>query len=1141
MMNHKRLRLTQIALSLSLVFAAPAFAQNTTSAIGGRISASDGKPAAGATVHIVHVESGSVSTVTTDAEGRYVARGLRAGGPYTITITKNGVSEKRDNIFVELAETASVDATIGQAMQTVTIAGSNAARADKFNKATQGTVTTISSADLEIQGSIQRSLQDYARMDPRVSQTDKERNEISVAGQNSRFNSMTIDGVAVSDTFGLEGSGSPFAKQPISIEAIQSSQINVANYDVTQKGYTGANINAVTKSGTNKFKGSVYTVFRNEDMAGDRFNLSTGAYTKPQPFQTTTKGATLGGPIIQDKLFFFVNYEKYKSSLSTPAFGPLGSSLTNIGITPAAISSISALAKSKYGMDLGGMEASGAAMNVTDKLVKVDWNINDDHRMMVRWSKTDQAEPIFSGFGSSSLSLSSNWYTQGKVLETKVAQLYSDWTPNFSTEVKWSNRQYDAVPKVGSTLPAMGFQFTGANPAGTPAGVSTANRFLNAGTEFSRQRNVLGTNTDDMYVGANWSLGAHELKFGADMNKNEVTNIFLQNVYGNYTFACIDNVVYSFQATPATCNNLSYDQRVQAMLENFGNGRPSSFSVQVPAAGRTFDDAIAHFTLKNTGLFVQDTWSVTDRLTVNAGVRVDMTDLPERPTRNAAVQAAYVAGNPATGARATGGFGLDNTNTIDGQKLWQPRVGFNYKIDHERPTQVRGGAGLFQGVAMSVWMANPYQNNGVATRTVSCSGSTTSACPNGTFNPDVTKQVTNFPGATSAANVDALAPGFRQPSIWKANLAFDHELPWYNMVLTTELLALRTKDGIYYRNLNLGEATKTGTDGRALYYTTQGLNPNCWNATGGMITTGTVNGFNCAGARNKALSNAAFGNVFVATNTKEGQSNLATVSLSRPLIGGFGWSVSYTYTDAEEVSPLQASTASSTYGARGSFNPNENVVANSQYMVKDRIAALVNFRKAFFGNYRTTFGLNYEGRSGKPYNWTFNNDANGDSITSNDLMYIPRAPGSGDVIFAGDTATNHANEDKFWAVVNQYRALRNSKGGIVKRGESFAPWAHNFDLRISQEIPGFMTGHKGVFRFDIQNLGNLLNKRWGHINEVGYSSSGGVSRSFVDFGGVDPVTGKYVYRVRDAVEDYDVRQVRGESQWSIQASLRYEF
>src|SRR5471032_997621 len=293
MINHKRLRLTQIALSLSIALAAaPSFAQNTTSAIGGRISAADGKPAGGAVVTIVHTESGTVNNVVTDAEGRYVARGLRTGGPYTITITKDGVTEKRENVFIQLAETASVDATLGAQLQTVTIAGIAGGRSDKFSKTNMGAGTSITTTELAIQGSINRNLQDYARSDPRVSQTDKERGEMSVAGQNSRYNSLTIDGVAVNDTFGLESNGSPTAKQPISIEAIQSVQVNVANYDVTQKGYTGGNINAVTKSGTNTVKGSVYYVFRNDRLAGDRYNDTAGTYIAPPPSKDTTKGVT---------------------------------------------------------------------------------------------------------------------------------------------------------------------------------------------------------------------------------------------------------------------------------------------------------------------------------------------------------------------------------------------------------------------------------------------------------------------------------------------------------------------------------------------------------------------------------------------------------------------------------------------------------------------------------------------------------------------------------------------------------------------------------------------------------------------------------------------------------------------------------
>jgi outer membrane receptor protein involved in Fe transport len=1137
MMNQKRLRLTQIAFSLSLALAAPAFAQNTTSAIGGRISAADGKPAAGAQITVLHVESGSVSNVTTDAEGRYVARGLRAGGPYTITITQNGVTEKREGVFIELAQTANVDATIGAQMQTVTIAGS-AVRNERFSKSSMGSGTNIGAAELAIQASIQRNLQDYARTDPRVSQTDKERGELSVAGQNSRYNSLTIDGVAVNDTFGLEANGSPTAKQPISIEAIQSVQVNVANYDVTQKGYTGGNINAVTKSGTNQVKGSVYYVFRNDKLAGDRYNAATDTYAPPAPFKETTRGATIGAPLIKDKLFIFANYEKLESTRTAPAFGPIGSSLTNVGVTPAAIASAQNIAKNTYGIDIGTDQVpAGTALNVTDKLVKFDWNINDDHRLMVRWSKTSQSEPIFTGLSSTGLSLSSEWYAQVKEIETKVAQLTSDWTPTFSTELKFSVRDYDSVPKLNATLPLIGLQFSGATPPGTPSTVSTGNRFLNFGTDNSRQFNVLGTKTKDAYAGANWALGDHEVKFGADLNSNEVSNAFLQNVWGNYTFNCIANAAYQFKggAVLPSCSGISAADYEAAVLENFRLGRPSSYTVQVGAPGHSLNDAVAGFTMKDYGLFVQDTWSVTKNLTVSAGVRVDYTNINERPITNPTVA---LAAGPLVGGRATGGFGLDNTFTFDGQKLWQPRAGFNYQFETERKTQLRGGAGLFQGAALSVWLTNPFQNTGMATQIVSCGTSGFGACPltGGTFSPDITKQPSNFTGSQPAANVDGLATGLRQPSVWKANIALDHELPWYNMVVSGEFLKIKTRDAIYYQNLNLGAPTKIGTDGRQLFYTAQGFSSLCYTATGSVNT-----GANCSDNRAKAQSNKNFNNVLVATQTDLGYSNLATMSLSRPLIGGFGWSVSYTYSEAKEASPLTSSTSSSNYASRSIFNPNENVEANSAYLVKDRVNAMINFRKAFWGSYRTTFGLFYEGRAGKPYSWTINNDLNGDGLAGNDLMYIPSKPGSGDVIFVGDTATNHANEDKFWNIVNGNRALRNAAGGVVQRNSAFAPWTNSFDMRIAQELPSFFAGHKATFTFDIFNVGNLLNKKWGRINEVGFQTNGGQARSFVDFAGIDTATGKYMYRLRDSVESYDVRQVKGESQWALQATFKYEF
>ncbi|OBV40080.1 MULTISPECIES: TonB-dependent receptor [Janthinobacterium] len=1151
MINHKRLRLTQIALSLSIALAAaPSFAQNTTSSIGGRISSSNGQPAAGATVTIVHTESGSVSNVTTDAEGRYVARGLRAGGPYTITVTKDGQIEKREGVYVQLAETASVDATLGAQMQTVNVTGTGA-RAQIFNRSNMGAGTNIGANELAMQASIQRNLQDYARADPRVSQTDKERGELSVAGQNSRYNSMTIDGVAVNDTFGLESNGSPTAKQPISIDAIQSVQVNVANYDVTQKGYTGANINAVTKSGTNEFKGSVYYVFRNDKMAGDRYNNAKDTYYSPEKFRETTKGASVGGPLIQDKLFFFANKEKLESTRTAPSFGPLGSSMTNVGVTQSAIDQARAIAQSQYGLNIGTTEVpAGTKMTVDDTLLKLDWNINDNHRAMVRYSKTDQSEPMFTGVTSSGIALNSAWRQQNKTIETTVGQWFADWTPTFSTEFKVSSRDYESLPKNNSTLPTMALQFSGALPAGSPAGVSTSNRYLNFGTDQSYQHNELRTKTKDVYLGANWALGDHEVKFGSDFSKNDIYNAYLQNINGNYNFACINNVAYSFVpknpdgTTTFNCSTASSAIHQQAVLENFRIGRPNGYQVQVPVPGGSLQNAISDFSMKNYGFFAQDVWTINKQLTIQYGVRVDKAGISDRPLRNVPAAAPTVAGvvNLADtrrgGTAQTGGFGLDNTQTIDGQTLVQPRVGFNYKFESARPTQLRGGFGLFQGAAASVWLSNPFSNPGVATAVIGCGTGFAVACPSvgGTFNPDPNNQPTNI-GATPANNVDFLSPELRQPSIWKGNLAFEHELPWMGLVFGAEYLRTQNKDAIYYENLNLGTATRTGTDGRALYYTANAYNTACWTSNGGLSTTAAAS---CANASNRALKNINYNNVLLAKKTDKGAGNLVTLSLTQPMSKGFGWSVAYTYTDATEVAPLTSSVSNSNFNARAILNPNENIAANSSYLVKDRFNAVFNWQQRFFDNYKTTFGLFYEGRKGKPYSWTYNNDLNGDGVNGNDLMYIPSRPGSGEVVFRGDTATSHANEDRFWAFVNGNGDLRNTAGGVTKRNGSFSPWTNSFDMRISQEVPGFFKGNKGVFTMDFFNVGNMINRKWGRINEMAFRSAGGQTRNFVDFAGLD-ANGRYIYQVRDKVEDYTVRQQKGESQWALQATVKYEF
>ncbi|MES2018248.1 MAG: carboxypeptidase-like regulatory domain-containing protein [Pseudomonadota bacterium] len=1135
MIIHKRIQLTKLALALSIALsAAPTFAQNTTSAIAGRISGADGKPASGATVSIVHTESGSVSNVTTDSEGRYVARGLRTGGPYTIIITKNGVTEKREGIYTVLAETAAVDAVMGAPIQQVTVTGSSS-RANVFSRTNMGAGTSIGATELATQASIGRNLQDYARADPRVAQTDKERGEMSVAGQNFRFNSMTIDGVSVNDTFGLESNGSPTVRQPLSIEAIQSVQVNVANYDVTQKGYTGANVNAVTKSGTNTWKGAGYFAFRNDKMAGDRYNVGDDSYYS-EPYKETTKGAWVSGPLIKDTLFLFALVEENKSTRNVPSFGIIGSPATNVAITQSAVTAAQDIAKNTWGMDIGTLKAPpGFGLILREKTIKLDWNINDDHRANIRYTGTSQAEPFFGGsstFTASNIGLSSIFYSQAKQIDSTVAQLFSDWTPAFSTELKISQRDLDSVPNNQARLPTMQLQFSGLVPEGTKSGP----RSLNFGTEPNRHVNALNTKTTDLYAGGNWHIGEHELKFGFDHTKNTIFNAFLPSTYGNYTFSCMDSsgaVVYSFGAI--TCKTASTALIEQAVLENFKLGRASSYSLQQPAPNHTFEEAFGSFSMANTGLFFQDTWNVTPALTLNYGVRLDRNTVNGKPLANAAAAAPMVPGNATTRTRQSGGFGIDNTFTIDGQNLFQPRFGFNYKLPTATKMQLRGGAGLFQGAAATVWMANPFSNHGVATRQLNCNSSAASRCPTTSFfSPDPDNQPVLTAVAIPAASLDFLDKNITQPSVYKANLAFDTELPWYGLVFGAEFLYTKNKDGIYYQHLNLGTVTKVGSDQRNMYYNPSGLNPLCWSVDAARAVS-TANG--CTNTT-KSLNNSAFGNVIMGTATDLGRGMVATVSVTRPMIKGIGFGMAYSRTDATDVSPLSNSIANSVFNARAAFDPNENVASNSSYLVKDRISATFNFQRKLFGEYNTRVGMFYEGRSGRPYSWIMTNDLNGDGLT-NDLMYIPKAFGSGDVTFYGDSVGNTTNERKFWDIVDANDALKSAAGGVVKRNSDFAKWTNSFDMRISQEIPGIWSNNKATFTLDFMNVGNMLNKKWGRINEIIFQPQGGNARSFVNYAGLD-ANGKYIYVVTP-LEAPELRQTKGESQWAIQATVKYEF
>jgi outer membrane receptor for ferrienterochelin and colicin len=1059
----KRTGVQLLLMLLLSLLAVPAFAQSTTAALGGRVTSSGGEPVAGAEVVIVHTPSGTTSRATTGADGRFISRSLRVGGPYTVSVVGDGYrGAQQENVYLLLNETANVALTlVPEATDLETIEVIASTGSDMFSPDRMGAGTSVSNEQIQALPSIGRNIQDYARLDPRVAQTDKQRGEISVGGQNTRFNNIRIDGVSTNDPFGLESNNLPTLRQPVSIDAIDQVQISVAEYDVNITGATGGVINAVTKSGTNDFSGSVYYVYRENDWVRDNANGTTFEGFKDEE----TYGMTFGGPLIKDTLFFFINYEKFTRNSPGPTFGPVGSGASNIvNITPAQIAEIQQIARDVWGFEPGSLDIpAGLKTDVEEYAVKFDWNITEDHRASYRYSKTEQTDPNIRGLGNTSLSLNSHWDSQVKTFESHVLQVFSDWNDSFSTEFKASYREYASIFDLESRLPQIRVNVAG----------STG---LLLGTEQFRHVNILTTEETNLFAAGRYYVGDHEIKFGADWTSNDIFNLFGRDLFGVYTFQNIDQ---------------------------FRDGTPNSYASRAPFDGNV-NSIAADWTLKNLGFFVQDTWSVNYNLSLMFGLRVDTPIVDDRPLRNNLMQTLY---------------GLDNTQTIDGNELIQPRFGFNYTFDWSRPTQLRGGLGLFQGSAANVWLSNPFSNTGLNFIVRECTNF--NACNNAgvIFNPNPDNQP-NPSSLPPRQAVDIVSSDLGQPSVWKANLAFEHELPWWGVVASAEAIFTNVKEGIFYEKLDIGAATRAGQDGRMMYWNAAGYNPANFNQFG--QTSG--------GASARANRDSRVADVTYARPTSKGESQQLTLALTRPLDQHWSWQVAYTFTNATEVNPLTSSQAVSNWNNNAIFQVNEEVSSRTNYMIRDRFTGNVAYRNNFFGDYKTEVAMFYEGRKGKPYSWVFFNDMNGDGRAGNDLFYVPSGPG--DVVFG-----SAAEEQAFFEWLSRNPSLARFAGQVVPRNSEFNPWVNTFDIRISQELPGFFRGHKSEIWLDIMNVGNLINKDWGRIEEIGFPST----RRVAYYGGVDPTTGRYIYRFQNNVDNPSLRDVTAESRWALQLGFRYRF
>lgn len=459
------LRMSKLTLGLvAALAAAPAFAQSTSAGVGGQVMSAAGQPVVGAEVTITHTESGTVSRATTDASGRYNARGLRVGGPYTITITKSGEGTKtEEGVFLNLNQVNTVNANLGGDLAATNLDAVNvvatAGGLDLFSATKMGSGTNVTRETMDALPSANRNIQDYIRLDPRISQVSKADGAISAGGQNTRYNAIRIDGISASDPFGLGSNNLPTERQPVSMDAIQEINIDLANYDTTIAGGTGAVINAVTKSGTNEFHGTVYGSYRDKDMVRSRLEGDKQDFNGFK--DEKTYGMTFGGPIVKDKLFFFTNYEKYERSGGGVSLGESPYNKAG-GISDADIARVQKR-MSDLGYQVGGVGALNNKTEIEEYAVKLDWNINENHRAALRYNKMKQDVVRFPKVSNSEISLSDFWYTQPTEYETWMGELFSDWSENFSTEFKVSHKDYSSNRVAASHLPQIRVRFDNNN------------------------------------------------------------------------------------------------------------------------------------------------------------------------------------------------------------------------------------------------------------------------------------------------------------------------------------------------------------------------------------------------------------------------------------------------------------------------------------------------------------------------------------------------------------------------------------------------------------------------------------------------------------------------------------------------------
>ena len=1032
-----------VAVVAAMLMSVAAFAQVTTSALGGRVVDVNGEPVVGAAVIATHTPSGTVYPVITNESGRYTMNGMRAGGPYTVEISCLGFQTVTfTDLTLQLAETFSLNATLNEDSEMLSEAMVIGASSSKFSAQKMGSATNISSKDIISVPTVSRSISDVTRLSPYGG------NGMSFAGADGRTANFTVDGANFNNNFGLSSS-LPGGGNPISIDAIEEMQVVISPYDVRQTNFIGGGVNAITKSGTNTFKGSAYVYHRNENMRGNMAAGQEVAGARDKD-RNTTYGFTLGGPIVKDKLFFFVNAEystiptvvnRWRGSVDGKANADAYISRTTL----EDLQKVSDYVMREYGYDTGSWTDYPATESNMKVLARIDWNINDNHKLAVRynytlnqaWNSTNSSSmdggtrAAYGRLSQYGMAYANSLYSMDNLVSTVSVDLNSRLSDNLSNQFLATFSKLDDMRGTNSE----DFPFIDIRKDDG----SSVLPYISLGYELFTWNNGVHNTHISIKDDLTYYAGNHKLTAGLSYEYQMADNSYMRNGTGYYRYKSLDDFLTG-AAPEVVCLTYGYDGEAN------------------PAARVRFHKA---------GVYAQDEWNVNEQFKLTAGLRLDglFFDNQDLMTNKAIYDLEYVV----DGEKRH----IDTGKWPSAALTVSPRIGFSWDVLGDNSLKLRGGTGLFSGRLPLVFFTNMPTNSGMVQYQAKINGDGA----NGGIKTDMNQfagrilkredllnkllemgypnQISPEDG-TIPSEISAVDPKFKMPQVWKTSLAVGYTFPTsFPFTISAEGIYNKTVNGVVLRDWSInpvdGYSRFNGVDNRPIF---QNYKQTYVDASG----------------KTQNMPNA-----YVLENTNRGYGYSGTFTVNMRPIQGLSLMAAYTHTVSKEITGMPGSNASSVLNYIGTiYGPNDPGLHNSEYVTPDRfIASITHNDKS--GNH---FSLIYETwRGGANYTYMTANDMNGDGYNY-DLIYIPtdEQVANGDFRFVSeDDAT------RFMDYVHADKYLSKNQGKYAEAYSVYSPWTHRVDFSYKHDFKVKAGKSMNTLQLcvDIKNILNLFNSNWG--------------------------------------------------------------